>query len=431
MLNGVIPLVLLQESTVMSAVLLFSLALLLAVLMSELAERSVLSTAVLFLGVGMLSGEEILGFLPFKPDDPAVSTFAELALFSVLFVDGMRLSLRDLTRAWRLPGRALILGLPLTLLITAMLAHLLVGFSWAESFLLGAVLSPTDPVFASAIVGRDEVPSRLRQLLNVESGVNDGLALPLVVTLMAVVSSDSVSPVSLIGEVALGVAIGIAIPLAAISLQRIPVFTAHASYQPLYGFAIGLVVLSVAKLIHANEFLAAFSAGITVSSTDGAVKRSFHDFGELVAELLKLAALLVFGSLLQPSTFSAIPWQGYLFSILVLVAARPLAIALALWKSPLGNRERVTAAWFGPKGFASVVFSLWVFEAGSRSGFGWDNAQRLAELAGLCIAVSIVAHSSTDILVARWFRSSEDEQDEQDEREVQDTEIEKTATSRS
>ncbi len=89
----------------------------------------------------------------------------------------------------------------------------------------------------------------------------------------------------------------------------------------------------------------------------------------------------------------------------MLVAARPLAIALALWKAPLGKRERVTVAWFGPKGFASVVFSLWVFDVGSRASFGWNNARRLAELSGLCIAVSIVAHSSTDILVFRWFWS--------------------------
>lgn len=393
----------------MGAVLVFSLALLLAVLLSELAERSVLSTAVLFLAVGIVSGDELLGVITLEPDNPLVPLFAELALFSVLYVDGMRLSARDLTSAWRLPGRALIFGLPLTLLISAVLARGLVGLSWAESFLLGAVLCPTDPVFASAIVGREDVPYRLRHLLNVESGVNDGLALPLVVTLLAVVSSDSVSPGPLFGQVALGILVGVAIPYLAVLLERLPVLSAHARYEPLYGFATGLLVLSASKMLHANEFLAAFSAGVTVASTGGNVKRAFHDFGDLLAEILKLAALLVFGSLLQPSTFAGISWKGYLFAVLLLVAARPLAIAVSLWKSPLGNRERLTAAWFGPKGFASVVFSLWVFEAGSRSGFGRDNARQLAELAALCVAVSVAAHSSTDVLIARWFRSSEEQ----------------------
>ena len=102
---------------------------------------------------------------------------AELALFSVLYTDGMRAPVRDLVSAWRLPGRALLLGLPLTLLGTALLARYVVGLSWAESILIGAALSPTDPVFAAAIVGREGIPSRLRFLLNVESGLNDGLAL--------------------------------------------------------------------------------------------------------------------------------------------------------------------------------------------------------------------------------------------------------------
>src|SRR5919204_4755184 len=101
----------------------------------------------------------------------------------------MRLSIRELLSAWHLPGRALLLGMPLTCCGTALFARLVVQVPWAEAFLLGAVLSPTDPVFAAAIVGREEVPQRLRHLLNVESGVNDGLALPVVVAMLAVVGA--------------------------------------------------------------------------------------------------------------------------------------------------------------------------------------------------------------------------------------------------
>lgn len=97
----------------------------------------------------------------------------------------MRVGFKDLRSAWRLPGRALLFGLPLTLALTAVFAHYIVGLPWLESLLLGAILAPTDPVFAAAIVGREEVPGRLRHLLNVESGVNDGLALPFVLVLLA------------------------------------------------------------------------------------------------------------------------------------------------------------------------------------------------------------------------------------------------------
>ena len=153
---------------------------LLAVLVSALAKRTILSTAVLFLVAGFVLGPDTTGVLDVRADSPIVGTLAELALFAVLFTDGMRVGWADLRSAWRLPGRALGWGLPLTLLVTAVAAHYVAGLGWAESLLIGAILAPTDPVFASALVGNDKVPARLRHLLNVESGVNDGLALPFV-----------------------------------------------------------------------------------------------------------------------------------------------------------------------------------------------------------------------------------------------------------
>src|SRR5665647_969366 len=116
----------------------FAALLLVAVLISERANRTVLSTAVLFL----------LGGIDIRTGGPLVAGLAELALFSVLFTDGMRVGVADLRSAWRLPGRALLLGLPLTLVITAAAAHYVAGLPWLHSFLLGAILAPTDPVFA-------------------------------------------------------------------------------------------------------------------------------------------------------------------------------------------------------------------------------------------------------------------------------------------
>ena len=168
----------------------FAAVLLLAVLLSGLAHRTILSTAVLFLAAGFVLGEGTTGVLDLTADSPIVATLAELALFAVLFTDGMRVGWPDLRRAWRLPGRALGWGLPLTLGITAIAAHYIVGLGWPESLLIGAILAPTDPVFAAALVGNDKVPHRLRHLLNVESGVNDGLALPFVVLFLAIAAGS-------------------------------------------------------------------------------------------------------------------------------------------------------------------------------------------------------------------------------------------------
>lgn len=386
----------------MELLLAFSLVLLVGVLISGLAHRTILSTAVLFLVAGFLLGEGVTNVLPLQPDDSVVVTLAELALFSVLFTDGMRVGLRDLRSAWRLPGRALLLGMPLTFLITGAFAHYVAGLPWAESLLVGAVLAPTDPVFASAIVGRPEVPARLRSLLNVESGVNDGLALPVVLVLLTVVSGRAEATIGDLGiELALGIAIGVIVPLLASLLLRSRFTSTATTYEGLAAVSIGLIVLALAQVTHANLFLAAFAAGITIATVAPDLRESFELFGELVTELLKLAAILVFAALISPQFLSEIPLSGYVFAVLALVVARPLSIAVALLGSDLPRRQQAAAAWFGPKGFASVVYGLLVLEGGGAL------ADEMFHLIALVIVLSILTHSSTDVPIAHAFARRE------------------------
>jgi sodium/hydrogen antiporter len=378
-------------------VLVFAATLAAAVLLSQLAHRTVLSTAVLFLAVGFIVGPGVVNVVSVTPRQSELHLLALFALFSVLFTDGMAAGLGDLRRAWRLPGRTLLVGLPLTLGILAVCARYLGGLSWTDAFLLGAVLSPTDPVFAAAIVGRKEVPVRLRQLLNVESGLNDGLALPVVVVLLAVASSAPLDAPRLAVDLALGVALGLVLPWAFISLERSTRFSASAQYEPLGLFAVGLGLLALCEVTGANAFLAAFVGGITVASVSPNARDAFHRFGELVTELLKLAALLAFGALVTPTLLGKVGVGGWIFAISAIVVARPFGIGLSLHRSTLGWREQVAAAWFGPKGFASVVYGLMVLESSDK------NAEHVFVLSVITVAISIVAHSSSDVLVARWL----------------------------
>lgn len=381
----------------MTLLLAFAVVLLAGVLISGLAHRSVLSTAVLFLVAGFLLGDGMLGVVHLRPRDQLVTTLAELALFSVLFTDGQRVGLNDLRSAWRLPGRALVMGMPLTFLVTALLAVGVAGLPWPEALLVAAVLAPTDPVFAAAIVGREEVPGRLRHLLNVESGLNDGLALPVVLVLLTVVGGPDVEYAALAGELGLGVAIGVLIPLIATALLRSR-FTATTSvYESLTSVAVGLIVLSLAELTHANLFLAAFAAGITIATAAPELRDSFHEFGELVTELLKLVAIMVFGALISPQFLGEVPALGYLFALLALVVARPVAIALSFVGSRLPWPEQAAVAWFGPKGFASVVYGLIVLDSGAL------RADEMFHLVAIAVVLSILAHSSTDVPIAHYF----------------------------
>ncbi|HVP30669.1 MAG TPA: cation:proton antiporter [Myxococcota bacterium] len=386
----------------MILLLVFSLALLAAVLVSELASRSVLSTSVLFLVAGFLAGPGVLGVIDIGAGDPGAQTIAELALFSVLFTDGMRIGLGELRQAWRLPGRALLLGMPLTFVGTTLLARVLIGLPWIESALLGAVLTPTDPVFAAAVVGREDVPRRLRRLLNVESGLNDGLALPVVVFLIAYGGGAGGQEMGgLLGEVALGVAVGVTIPWAALRLERLAVFASARNYEPLLAGSIALLLYSVTALTHANPFLAAFVGGVTVASVGEKARADFRPVGEVAAELLKLAALLVFGALLSPRFFAEARGVEWVFAFLALFLVRPVSVAVALVGSELARMERLAAAWFGPKGFASVVYALLILRAGT------PHAAEIYHVSAMVIAASIVAHSSTDVVIARRFRKAE------------------------
>ncbi|MDG4830319.1 cation:proton antiporter [Solwaraspora sp. WMMD1047] len=381
----------------------FAVVLLLAVLLSALAHRTILSTAALFLLAGFVLGEETTGVLKLHADSPIVATLAELALFAVLFTDGMRVGWADLRAAWRLPGRALGWGLPLTLLITAGLAHYVAGLDWPEALLIGAVLAPTDPVFAAALVGNDKVPPRLRHLLNVESGVNDGLALPFVIVFLSVAAgSDDLHIGELATELAVGLAIGVTVPALAIALERTRWFAASALYAPLNGVAIGLLVLALGQATHGNLFLAAFAAGITVATFGPKQRAAFEHFGESIAELLKLGALLVFGALISVEFLGEISWPGWVFAVLAIFVARPAALAIAFLRSGLGAREQVAAMWFGPKGFASVVYGLLVLESGIAAG------DEVFHLVALTIVFSILLHSSTDVVIARAFDDADE-----------------------
>ncbi|WP_432033943.1 cation:proton antiporter [Streptomyces antibioticus] len=389
----------------MVLVVVFGVALLIAVLLSGLAARTVLSTSFLFLVGGALVSDGFLGLIHITPDSGIVSVTADLALFAVLFTDGMHVSFPTLRENWRNPARALGLGMPIAFVGMALITHFLVGLDWTTSFLVGAVLAPTDPVFASAIVGRKEVPSKLRQLLNVESGINDGLALPVVLVLIAAAGPTSGDAEASIGKIALelvlGLAFGVVLPFAANELVRFRLLGAEPKLQPLLPLAIGVILYATCHLTHANPYLAAFSAGAVLTARSPEAKTAFEPLGEALAELAKFAALLVFGALLTPQLFGDLSFGGYVAVVLAIVLIRPASLLLSLLGTRFTRQEKLVAAWFGPKGFASVVYGLLVLQAGIPGG------EEAFTLIAVCIAFSIIAHSSTDVPIARLFHVEE------------------------
>jgi NhaP-type Na+/H+ and K+/H+ antiporter len=187
------------------------------------------------------------------------------------------------------------------------------------------------------------------------------------------------------------------VPWLATRIERSRFFGVSKKYEPFFAFAVGLIVFAVAVLTGANEYLAVFAAGVTLASTRPGVQEEFSEFGEQVSELLKLAALLVFGALITPQFLREVPLSGYAFALLALVLPRTGALWLALLGGKIAWRDKLAAMWFGPRGFAAVVYGIVVL----RSGVG--GADEAFHLIALVVVASIIAHSSTDIVVARWL----------------------------
>jgi NhaP-type Na+/H+ or K+/H+ antiporter len=182
-----------------------------------------------------------------------------------------------------------------------------------------------------------------------------------------------------------------------LGLVRFRLLGAEAKLQPLLPLATGIILYALCHLMHANPYLAAFSAGAVLTAVSPEAKTAFEPLGEALAELAKFAALLVFGALLTPQLFGDLPLGGYIAVLLAIVLIRPASMLISLIGTRFDRRERLVAAWFGPKGFASVVYGLLVLQAGVSQG------EQAYTLIAVCIAFSIVAHSSTDVSIARIF----------------------------
>ena len=383
----------------MPLLLIYGATLLLAVLVSEWSRRTVLSSAVLFLAIGFAVGPAGLSFVGVSPGEPLVSGLTDLALVSILFSDGMKLDFVELRERWHLPVRALLLAMPATALVTALGSVLLFHLSWAEALLLGAMLSPTDPVFAAAIVGREDVPARVRHLLNIESGVNDGLALPFVLGLAAIAGGDPASVHTLVLQPFGGLACGGGIAVVAGFVRRSSIFRVAAAGEPIYPLAVAIVTFATASLIDVNEYLAAFAAGATLGALSPASRGEYHDVGERLSELLKLAAVLVIAITL--STVSLPGWRVPAFAVFMLLVPRTVPLLLALVRTPLSMPERLVAAWFGPRGFASLLYALIVL------GSGAPHRELLFQIVTATVLLSIVLHSSTDVPIAHRLAASQ------------------------
>src|SRR5215217_4529917 len=282
-------------------------------LVAGLVRRSFLSMTALFVLAGFALGEGGLEVLTFDPQSGFVAALAVVALIVILFRDGLEVESEMLQTAWHLPLRKLVLAMPLTAAIVAAGAHALTDLGWTESFLLGSLLAPTDPVLSSSVVTNLRVPRIVRHSLNLESGLNDGLALPAVLAFTAALvgTDDFVWWRFVLQDVGLGFAFGIAVAL------------------PPEG----------------NGLIAVFVCAIVLGIRRPHVREAFERDAEDIVELVKLGIFVVFGSLLTLDGLFGDGWGAVGIVAITLLVARPVAIWISLAGTRLSTALKAFMAW--------------------------------------------------------------------------------------
>jgi NhaP-type Na+/H+ or K+/H+ antiporter len=361
---------------------------------------TVLSASVLSVALGF--GLALAGVVHVDARDEAVVQLVELALILTLFSDGMFVERELLRSHWGPTARALIVAMPITMGLLALAAKgLFPDLSWAEAFLLAAVLSPTDPVVTSAVVTSRLVPSKVRHTLNLESGLNDGLALPFVLFFLVLASpgGDAANEgMKLIGEAAVGAAIGIALGALGGRLHHsLPGGGITARYEGIYAIGFALFAFGFAEVTIGNGLIAAFVCGIAMGASERDVPDGFVEFAENSSAILQVLTFFVFGGLIYATGFHHSVPPLVVFVVFALFVARPVAVMLSFLRTGIPRSKKLFMAWFGPKGVASMLFALFVL----KSEVG--NGELIFDIAAIAIIASIVAHGLTDTIGAQWL----------------------------
>jgi len=380
-------------------------------LVSGIARRSMLSLTAVFVLVGVVLGKGGFDVLRFDPTGGFVSTLAVVALVVILFRDGLEVEAEMLRTEWHLPLRKLVLAMPITAAIVAVAAAALTDLTWTEAFLLGALLSPTDPVLSSSVVTNPRVPRVIRHSLNLESGLNDGLALPPVLALVAaleVSGGDFVWWRFVLQDVSLGFAGGVLIGvLASVLLPRSgPLAEGIPAHQKaLYALGVAFLTYGVTTLPpHGNGFIAVYVCAITLGIRRPDIRGCVEARADDIIEIVKLGIFLVFGALLTLDGLFGDGWAAVGIVLVTLLVARPVAVAIALTGTRVSRAALAFMAWFGPKGVATMTFSLLVLGSDVAAG------ERIFNLAALVVLCSIVAHGATDTPGSEWMaRHAEEE----------------------
>jgi sodium/hydrogen antiporter len=368
-----------------------------------------LTPAMVFVAVGLLAGPKVLGEIDVESSSATVRALAEATLALVLFCDASRIDLRMLRRDVGVPVRLLGIGLPLTIALGAVSAAVIFDrLTIEEALILAIVLAPTDAALGQAVVTEPRIPGRIRQSLNMESGLNDGICVPLLFAAVALadveseISEGRSAATLLLEEIGYGVVGGIlgGLLVAAIVIHAGRRGLIAGQWRQVIPGAGAALAYGTAAALGGSGFIAAFVAGMTFRLALGKDPEEINELSEQVGNVLNGVTFVLFGAILLGPALGDLTWNLALYAVLSLTLVRMLPVAIAM----LGTRARPPTlgflGWFGPRGLASIVFALIVVE---ESNLPHEHLIVLAIY--LTVGLSVFAHGLTASPLAGRYAS--------------------------
>src|SRR5690348_3205638 len=342
---------------IVAGLALIGIVIVVSALLSGVIDRSGFPQVAVFIAIGAALGPAGLNVFNMTLDSPVLRVVATLSLTLVLFTDAVALNINEVRRRGGLAFRMLGPGTVLCAAVTALAAWWLLKIPPAYAAILGAALASTDPVLLRGLLRRRDVPVEARQALQLESGLNDVVLLPIVMIALALSGHPEVSgslaklglDLFILGPGA-GIAIGL-VAVAALDLVRKRTGV-RRDYESLYSLGVAFTAYAAAEAVHGSGFLAAFAAGMTIAALDVELCDCFIEYGGVTAEMLLLFTFVIFGSSLIWTGFSGLNWSTVIFAVVAMLIRIPVYL-LSLIGSHVDRRGRLLIAWFGPSGLSS------------------------------------------------------------------------------
>ena len=370
-------------------------------------ERSWISGPIVFTIFGLLIGPVGLDLLSFKTDRETIKALAELTLALVLFTDAAGADIDVLRKAKALPIRLLLIGLPLTILLGFGVGMLLVEkLTLLGVALVATLLAPTDAALGKAVVTNEAVPDAVRQGLNVESGLNDGICVPILFVFLALATGKAgeegpwhLAVMLVAEEIGIGLAVGLILTTLAALLLKFAKGQDWLTYTwiqvPILALALGC--FGVAQWLGGSGFTASFSGGLLFGILAKQVKEEYLRAAEGTGDTMALITWVIFGAAVVGQAAGHFNWQIWLYAILSLTLIRMLPVFLVLTRMGVSTEGKLFMGWFGPRGLASIVFAVIVVNA------NLPNSSVIAATAVCTIMLSILFHGITANPWAKGF----------------------------